>query len=95
MSLITELIIKVFEETFQSDEYMERLVFPPFIGKYGYVKPFTITVIETENLSFEEIINGIEPIFYKETEYIIEETELGEVRLYFEKLLSSSVPSHQ
>ena len=78
---------------------MERLVFPPFIGKYGYVKPFTITVIEKENLSFEEIINGIEPKFYRKTEYIIEETELGEVGFYYksflEKLLSSSVPSHQ
>jgi len=75
MPLNVELIIKVFEETFQSDEHIERLVLPPFEGRFGYVKPFTIKVIE-------EIVNGIEPKFYRETEYIIEETELGEVGFY-------------
>ena len=69
---------------------------PPFIGRYGYVKPFTITVIETEHLSFEGVFNNGKkkgPGFYRETQCTIE----AKVRLHckYPLLKSFSVKVYQ
>ena len=81
MPLNTEFLIEVFEETFQSDEHIKRLVLPPFKGKYGYAKPLTFTIIETEHISIGEFLDGRESKFNRHTEYVIVETK-GVVGFY-------------
>ena len=79
MPLNTEFLIEVFKETFQSDEHVRRLVLPPFEGRFSYTKPLVFLVIEIEHLSIGEFLDGRESKFNRLTEYIIKETELGEV----------------
>ena len=90
MPLNVELVIKVFKETFQSDEHVRRLVQPPFKGKYGYTEPFRLLVIETENISIRESLHGREPRSNRCTEWKRHNQERWDfiIRSFLEMLLS-------
>jgi hypothetical protein len=88
MVIDPEFLIKVFEETFQSDEQKERKVIPPMTSrKHGYIKPLEFMIIERwPKFAYS---NG-RSYFQNDTTYVIAEMESGDVLGFYVNCISTS-----